>query len=205
MDLKKKKKLDFNQKVKVKVSTQQQSSGLHEIPRLIAQGPRRPDPAGCGSPAQRAAPEARPRPEKSADLGVDPNDDGWEILWTKSNSHQFETMVETIVCWYLSFHGLLGGAGFRPPTVSSCSLTWNLTEGCWKTIFQKGPSASTFMDRRVASFGLVSLLVIHRKGPLINPCSENARLCPKKTNHLFLASKTPFALRPGLRQGPKFV
>ena len=36
--------------------------------------------------------------------------------------HHFDTMVETIFCWYLqgnksSFQGVLGGAGFRPPTV----------------------------------------------------------------------------------------
>ena len=41
--------------------------------------------------------------------------------WTKSISHHFEAMVETIICWYLqgikSVQALFGGAGFRPSTV----------------------------------------------------------------------------------------
>ena len=44
------------------------------------------------------------------------------IQWMdKIPSHHFETMVETIVCWFLpgesSFQGFSGGAAFRPSTV----------------------------------------------------------------------------------------
>ena len=48
--------------------------------------------------------------------------------WTKSISHHFESMVETIICWYLrgesSFRGFLGGAGFLPLTVVNISKEW---------------------------------------------------------------------------------